>query len=425
MCKEDAGFWRPESTVRPLSTARGRGCRAIRVTSSVVPECRFLSLEAKRINGGLKGRFVLILPPEIAPKGGEQVFMQPLALEKFSEEIRRLETILREAKRVLITAPSVADGDSVGSQLALRRMILWKYPHVEIHIINDEPFAERYEFLADVGFVQTLSDYLRMGLSGDFDAGIIVDGGIDRAGRVKEYYDRCRERIFIDHHIVSVDYPYTLQFVEPTASSTTELIYSLSQLPLFQTPLTAEFAQQIYLGIVFDTGFFRYSNTTPELMELGAKLLRTGFDFTRVGERGMLERTYNSLRLLSDTLARAQLECGGRVIWSTLPQETMQRFNATLDDREGIIDPLFLTQGVEVAALFFDLGDSKTKVSFRSQGAVDVAKFARSVTQQGGGHRKSAGANFDIPMEQAVNLVLSRLKEEVQKTFGGNYTGGQ
>ena len=348
--------------------------------------------------------------------------MVSLSLDRFAPQISQFQTVLRSARRVLITAPSVADGDSVGSQVALRRIILESFPHCAIVIINDDPIAERYDFLAEVEHIKTLDQYLSEGGAVEFDVGIIVDGGIDRAGRVKAYFDKCPERVFIDHHIVSVDYPYTIRFVEPTAASTTELIYRMSELPEFKTTLTREFAQQIYLGLVFDTGFFRYSNTSAEVMELGAKLLRTGFDFTRVGERGMLERTFNSLKLLSDTLARAKLEVGGKVIWSTLPQDTMAQFNAALDDREGIIDPLFLTHGVEVAALFFDLGQDKTKVSFRSQGKIDVAKFARSLTQHGGGHRKSAGANFDLPLDETVGLVLPKLCQEATRVFG---RGGQ
>lgn len=119
---------------------------------------------------------------------------------------------------------------------------------------------------------------------------------------------------------------------------------------------------------------------------------------------------------MSDTLGRAELLSDGRVIWASLSQATLREFGATPDDREGIIDQLFLTQGIEVAVLFLDLGGGETKVSFRSQGPVDVAEFARSLTERGGGHRKAAGANFALPLEKAVELVLSRL----QKVVGGS-----
>lgn len=335
--------------------------------------------------------------------------------KKFKEQLSRLEGALRQGRRVLITAPGAADGDSIGSQLALRRMLRHKYPKLDVRIINDEAIPERYRFLPDVETVDTPETYAQSGGENDFDIGVCVDGGIDRAGRLRPVYDQCSTRVFIDHHAVSIDYPYEVKIVEPTAVSTTELMYHLSQESLFAMPVGVEFSQHIYLGLIFDTGFFRHSCTTPESMELAAKLLRTGFDFTRVGERGMLERSFSSLQLLSYTLSRAQRNAGGRIIWSTLSQATLKSFHAVDDDREGIIDHLFLTHGIEVALLFFELPQNQTKISLRSQGNFDVAKFARSLTEHGGGHVKAAGANLQMPIEDAMHTVLARLEAALAK----------
>lgn len=334
---------------------------------------------------------------------------------KFAKEIIEFENAVSGAERVLITAPGAADGDSIGAQLSLRRMLLHRFPKCEVRIVNDEPLPQRYLFLPDVEIVETPESYAATKASDVFDVAIIVDGGIDRAGRVRDMFERSKVRVFIDHHVVSVDYPYSIRIVEPLAAATTELVYYISQSMQFQTPLSVEFSQQIYLGLIFDTGFFRHSSTTPEAMELAAKLMRTGFDFTRVGERGMLERSFSSLQLLSFTLSRAQRMAGGRIIWSVLTQQTLRSFHAEDDDREGIIDHLFLTHGVDVALLLFELPQHQVKVSLRSQGEVDVATFARSLTQCGGGHQKAAGALLEMGIEEAVPFVLSRLESMLAK----------
>ncbi len=337
-------------------------------------------------------------------------------IRKFSKELEQLDKALGTAKRILITAPGAADGDSIGSQLALRRMLLAKLPKLEVRILNDEAIPERYLFLPDIEHVDTPETYAQKKLDSRFDVAFIVDGGIDRAGRVREVFEKSGTTVFIDHHAVSCDFNYAIRMVEPTASSTTELMYHISQSPLFKTPVDRDFSQQIYLGLIFDTGFFRHSNTTPEVMELAAKLLRTGFDFTRVGERGMLERTFPSLKLLSDTLSRADRRVDGRIIFSTLSQKNLEAFGANDDDREGIIDHLFLTHGIEVALLFFELPQGRTKISFRSQGDLDVAKFARSLTERGGGHQKAAGANLAMTLDKAVPFVLERLEALLSTT---------
>lgn len=338
--------------------------------------------------------------------------MTPSDMVKFKGEVDRLRTTLASAKNVLLTAPAEADGDSLGSQLALRRMLNHSFPHLEVAIVNDEPLADRYLFLADVETVKTPENYTK---KGEFDVAILVDGGVDRTGRTRAWFENAGCRVFIDHHVVSCEFAYDIRIVESTASATTQMVYYLAQEPGFATPMDPAFAQQIYLGLIFDTGFFRHSNTTPAVLLLAAELLKTGFNFTETGERGMLARTFPSLKLLSDTLARAETDKKGKVIWSSLSQEKMNAFDAVTDDREGIIDHLFLTQGIEVAVLFFELEGGGTKVSFRSQGNVDVARFARSLTKRGGGHRKAAGANFDMPLQEAIDEVLGGLSPLVAR----------
>ncbi len=312
------------------------------------------------------------------------------------------------AKRVLITAPGAADGDSVGAQLALKMMIEHRFSQVKVFIINDEPIPPRYEFMAGIESLLT-PETAKLTPQDKFDVGILVDGGIDRAGRLVEYFKRCPVTTFIDHHLISFEYPYSIRIVEPKASATTQLIFELSQTPYFATPCSRAFAQAIFLGLIFDTGFFRHPNTSPEVLELGAKLLRTGFDFTQVGERGLLERTFNSLKLLSSTLAKAEMRMGGKIIWAALRQQMMQQHQAVDDDREGIIDQLLLTTGVEVALIFFELTSGQTRLSLRSRSRFDVATFARSLTEHGGGHDRAAGALLELKIEEAMPWVLGKL----------------
>jgi len=333
---------------------------------------------------------------------------------KFHLEVEELQKALKKSHRVLITAPGAADGDSIGAQLALQRMIRFKFPTLKTFVVNDEELPPRYRFLPDAETVFTPETFSQAGEKKKFDLGFVLDGGIDRAGRIKNWFDEVPITVFIDHHAISCDYPYKIRIVDSNASATTEMIYHLSQTKLFEMPLEPLFAQQVYLGLVFDTGFFRHSNTTPESMTLAAELLKTGFDFTRVGERGMLERSLGSLRLMADTISKAKTACGGKIIWSVLTQKMLEKYDAIPDDREGIIDHLFLTHGVQVAFLLFELENHEVKLSLRSQGDTDVASFARSLTVRGGGHRRAAGALLEEALPQAEEKVLAGLTQLVE-----------
>ena len=331
---------------------------------------------------------------------------------RFRQEVGELVTILRGKPRVLITAPAVADGDSVGSQLALEHMFHRVFPDVEVRIVNDEPPAERYRTVTGIERLLTPETLAERGETLTFDVGIAVDGGIDRAGRLFEVFDRCKHRIFIDHHAISCPYPYSLSIVSPQATSATEIIYAISRLAPFRTPLVPRFAEWLYLGLVCDTAVFRNPNTTPEVLELAATLRRSGFDAIRHGHDVMTERSVAGLRLLADTVTRAQFECEGRVVWSTVMQAQLDRFGGCPDDREGIVDALMTTRGVEVAALLFELPDGGTKVSMRSRGLIDVAALAESLGS-GGGHRKAAGAEMSLRPSDAAGMILRKLEDEL------------
>ncbi|MDX1494833.1 MAG: DHHA1 domain-containing protein, partial [Longimicrobiales bacterium] len=73
--------------------------------------------------------------------------------------------------------------------------------------------------------------------------------------------------------------------------------------------------------------------------------------------------------------------------------------------------------GTEVGLLFRDTSGGEVKVSFRSNGAVDVNQLARNF--KGGGHMKASGAVLAGPMERAVDEVLQRTREAVERSVNG------
>ena len=79
--------------------------------------------------------------------------------------------------------------------------------------------------------------------------------------------------IDIDHHSGNVPFG-DICWVEETASSTCEMLYDLSEaLPL---TLDREIAEQLYTGLLTDTGSFRFSNTTHRVMEIASRLVAAG-----------------------------------------------------------------------------------------------------------------------------------------------------
>src|SRR5690606_38080580 len=133
---------------------------------------------------------------------------------------------------------------------------------------------------------------------------------------------------------------------DPKAAATTEIVYRLLEACDFK--LTPTIAQAIYMGLIFDTGLFKHTNTRPETLRTASKLIETGFDFTDTAEKGMLVRSQGAFTMLKELLASAQFELSGRYVWGVLSNAKFLEAGGDADDREGLIDQLFLTPNCEI-----------------------------------------------------------------------------
>jgi len=326
-------------------------------------------------------------------------------LKPLEPEAADLRRALTRAKRVMLTAPAPADGDSIGSQLGMRAIIKAHFPELDVRIINEDVLLDRYRHLPGANDAELPAGHK----AGDFDLGIVVDGGADRLGATSELFDACAYRVQVDHHAVGKDYSYEQRVWDPRAAATTEVVYRVMLSDALHLELSAEVAQALYVGVIFDTGYFRHGNTTPETLEFGAALLRTGFNFSEVGERAMLMRTLGGNQLMGRVMAESTSSAEGRVLSGVVAREMLRRFAARDEDRDGIIDQLSLVQGVQVAVIFHETEIGDVKVSFRSKTDFDVAELARELSPTGGGHRKASGCTLKGPLEGTRRQVLDTL----------------
>lgn len=172
-------------------------------------------------------------------------------------------------------------------------------------------------------------------------------------------------------------------------------------------------AEAIYVGLIFDTGMFKHSNTRPETLQIAAELMTTGFSHTTVAEKAMMIRSPGAFALLKTLLAQSTFDLQGRYVWSVISYQDFKNSAGDSDDKEGLIDQLFLTDKCEIAAFYFEKSPQEWKISFRARGW-DVATLARSLNPQGGGHKLAAGCSLSGPQ----NEILKKCHEAVAQLLG-------
>ncbi len=322
-------------------------------------------------------------------------------------------TTLRAFHHIGITAPAGADGDSVGTQCSLKLAFTQLFPGKKISIINEEACPQRYSFLSEARAFECSSDYLKKEHSEWPDCMICVDGGASRIGDdTTKLWKAAKARGQVDHHKFSnaaEEAEYQFRLYDPEAAATTVIVHKL--LKKLGVKLSKDIAQAIYVGLIFDTGQFKHSNTSPETLRIAADLMETGFDHTSTAEKAMLMKSEGAFKILKVLLQGAHFELNGRYVWSVLDYKSFMDAGGNADDREGLIDQLFLTHRCEIAAFYFEKEPNSWKMSFRSRNNHNVAKLAQSLTSSGGGHAQAAGCSLTGPRDKVLGDCHTALKK--------------
>ncbi len=321
--------------------------------------------------------------------------------------------IIEKYPSVGLTAPAWGDGDSVGTQAALKEIIEERLPQVRVRIINETACPKRYAFLKEAANFEVSADVLKENPENWPQVMICVDGNLERIGdETTRLWKAAKTRGQVDHHAVSGKSAYDFRLYDPKAAATTEIVFKM--LDATGSRLTASIAQAIYLGLIFDTGLFKHSNTKPETLRIASRLLETDFDYTDTAEKGMLIRTPGAFNMLRVVLGDAHFDCSGRYVWGVLAYGPFMEAGGDSEDREGLIDQLFLTELCEIAAFYFEPSPGNWKISFRSRKNWDVAALARSLNPEGGGHIRAAGCT----LKGSQDSVLPQCHNAVKKLLG-------
>jgi bifunctional oligoribonuclease and PAP phosphatase NrnA len=234
--------------------------------------------------------------------------------------------------------------------------------------------------------------------------------GSDRLGSLAANAGKARELIVVDHHASNTRFG-TTHLVDPGAAATAAVVEHLIE--LLGVPLTHDIALDLYVGLVTDTGSFKYRSTTPEVHALAQRLLATGVRPEQVAREVWDRAPFGYLPVLAAALGRARLEPdvanGLGMVWTTVTRADRAAHDLPYDLLEGVIDVVRRTDEAEVAVVFKEDDEGAWQVSTRSKGRIDVGMAC--VALGGGGHPTAAGFTLHGEVESAVARLRGLLTE--------------
>jgi len=223
----------------------------------------------------------------------------------------------------------------------------------------------------------------------------------DRLAQLGHPANMAGELIWIDHHR-SNDGLGTIPVVDPTASSTCEMVFRLIE--TMGGEMSVDTATCLYAGLVTDTGKFQYEATTPETLRVAARLREHPFDHARLVQALYEDDRVAYLRLVGVALGRLEHVPDADLVWTYVTRSDLQASGVHPSETDDLIDVIRTARDVDVAALVKQQKDGRFKVSVRSRGDHDLAAVAASFG--GGGHRLAAGyTSTHGPAETADRLA--------------------
>lgn len=318
----------------------------------------------------------------------------------------RAEDLILEARCILACSHFRPDGDAIGSLLAIG----WALERLgKIYtLVCPHATPLKYRFLSGwERITQGLAPSL------DYDLVIALDtASLDRFGDLAPGIgDLDVPMLVVDHHATNTRFG-TFNRVEPGASATTEVVFSL--LRELDLQLDATVATHLLTGIVTDTLGFRTSSTSLRTMETVLELVRVGAPLSTVSEWALNRRPLSALRLWASVLPDVQRQ--DHVVWGEIPLDVRRASGYGEGDDADLVEFLATVEEAHVAAIFYEREDGTVKLSLRSRPGTDVAAVAKQLG--GGGHEQAAGATLEGPLELARLRVLSLLEQRLGAPAG-------
>ncbi len=328
-----------------------------------------------------------------------------------TDSITEFRAALDRVEQIIVTTHVNPDGDAVGSVLGMRSILEQLGRQAEV-VLND-PIPPKYRFLIDRP-VRLVGDPGLDELLKDNSSLMIVCLDVserERIGSVLDWYENGAGTdpviVNIDHHI-SNDGFGDIVIIDSERSSAAELVLEIAD--SLGVELTSQAADQLYAGVLTDTGCFQYSNTNVASLRAAGDLVEAGAVPSRVADRIYHRRSLYFYRLLGFLLRSMELHLEDRVCVMSLPAENAQALWPGGEmDTEGIVDYTIQMADVAVGIFIREADAGTCRASLRSRGGVNVQEVTEPLG--GGGHASAAGCTLEGTLEE----TRARLLAEVEK----------
>lgn len=333
------------------------------------------------------------------------------------QNFETLKSLLSSPKRIVITAHANPDGDALGSSLGLYHYL--KQLGHRITVIMPTEIPDFLSWMKDYDQVLVYENTRLFSSNIVKEAEIIFSLDYNSLSRTELMRSVLKEstafKVMIDHHLDPDDFCQAV-LSDTTASSTCQLVYEFIEMMGDATLFNKDILNALYVGILTDTGGFRYA-TSSRLFNIVASMLEYGIDNNKLSDLVFNAYTVKSFNLLAYCISECleiMEDCNTGII--ALSQADHKKYNIQRGDLEGVVNFILKIQKIRCAVLITERREI-VKLSMRSKGDFSVQEICANYFN-GGGHKNASGG----AMKKPLKFVVSTFKELIQTEYKAELT---
>ena len=327
--------------------------------------------------------------------------------------ISSIQDLIDHSDNVIICAHTMADSDSMGAAIAMSNIvssldkpayIINKSGNVEPMIASvlnkyNDVLNKKHHFVSETEAVELLKDNSLV---------VMVDHHMAAQSNGANLLKLAKRIIIVDHHRrnANLDVSTMLNYIEPSASSASELVCEFFPYLSKRFDLTEEEANIIYLGLIIDTNHFRL-RTGARTFDVAKELRRFGADPLVCDE--LSQESYENTMLRTKIFNYTSRYSEDIVVASCLEGI----YSRTIASQAA--DELIRSKEINAAFVIASTGKDEVIVTARSRGDLNVQIILEKMG--GGGHMHAAGL-------QRTDTTVSRLENELYIVLD-NYLKGE
>ena len=333
------------------------------------------------------------------------------------KKANNLKELILQPKNIVITTHRGPDGDAMGSSLGLYNLLI-NLGH-NVNVITPNDYASFLDWMPGNDTVTEFDGNEDKAIDITSKADMIFMLDFNSLSRLDDFSQTVADskayKVLIDHHQDPDIDIANLIFSDPSSCSTAQLLYELIVAMDMTNKINMDIAECLYVGIMTDTGSFKYNSTASKTHNIIADLIDKGARNSKIHDLIYDNFSADRMKLLGYCINDKLLlypENNTAII--SLTDEELNKFNFKKGDTEGIINYALAIKGIIFAVLIVQRGDI-VKLSLRSKGKFKVNLIANKYFQ-GGGHTNASGGISYLTVNETIKKVeniINIYKEEL------------